>query len=117
MFLLSFCVTVYQPTPAMYSVGNKLNISVTSIDEFRAHYIPATKYFAKRETLPYGSAVDPESGEKIGLGKPETFNFLGFTFKCGQSRRANFLLKRKSQRDRMKAKLQEVKGELRRRMH
>ncbi len=55
--------------------------------------------------------------EKIGLGKPETFNFLGFTFLCGQSRRGNFLLKRKSQRDRMKAKLQEVKGELRRRMH
>jgi RNA-directed DNA polymerase len=51
--------------------------------------------------------------EKTGLGKPETFNFLGFTFLCGQSRRGNFLLKRKSQRDRMKAKLQEVKGELR----
>jgi hypothetical protein len=59
-----FCVTIYQPTPAMYSVGNKINISVMSIDEFRAQYIPATKYFARRETLPFGSAVDPESGEK-----------------------------------------------------
>jgi hypothetical protein len=44
-------------------------------------------------------------------------SFLGFTFLWGQSRRGNFLLKRKSQRDRMKAKLQEVKGELRRRRH
>jgi hypothetical protein len=52
-----------------------------------------------------------------GLGKPETFNFLGFTLLCGRSRRGNFLLKRKTRRDRMVAKLKEVKGELRRRMH
>src|SRR5947209_1885832 len=30
--------------------------------------------------------------EKRGLGKPETFNFLGFTFICGKSRRGKFLL-------------------------
>jgi group II intron reverse transcriptase/maturase len=52
-----------------------------------------------------------------GLGKPETFNFLGFTFICGRSRRGNFLLKRKSRRDRVRAKLKEIKEELRRRMH
>jgi group II intron reverse transcriptase/maturase len=55
--------------------------------------------------------------EQRGLGKPETFNFLGFTFICGKSRRGNFLVKRKTRRDRMKEKLKEVKGELRRRMH
>ena len=55
--------------------------------------------------------------EKKGLGKPETFNFLGFTFLCGKSRRGNFLLKRKTRRDRAVAKLKEVKDELRRRMH
>ena len=55
--------------------------------------------------------------EKRGLGKPETFNFLGFTFICGRSRRGSFLLKRKSRRDRVKAKLKEIKVELRRRMH
>ena len=54
---------------------------------------------------------------KRGLGKPETFNFLGFTFICGKSRRGNFLLKRKSRRDRVRAKLKEIKEELRRRMH
>lgn len=55
--------------------------------------------------------------ERRGLGKPETFDFLGFTFICGKSRQGKFLLKRKTRHDRMKAKLKEVKGELRRRMH
>jgi hypothetical protein len=52
-----------------------------------------------------------------GLGKPETFTFLGFTFISGKSRRGTFLLQRKTRRDRMTAKLKEIKDELRRRMH
>jgi RNA-directed DNA polymerase len=44
---------------------------------------------------------------KRGLGKPETFSFLGFTFICGKSRRGNFPIKRKTRRDRMRAKLQD----------
>jgi RNA-directed DNA polymerase len=52
-----------------------------------------------------------------GLGKPETFDFLGFTLICGKSRRGNFLLKRRSRRDRMRAKLREVSEGLRWRMH
>ena len=60
------------------------------------------------------AAVDRE---KRGLGKPETFNFLGFTFICGRSRRGSFLLKRKSRRDRVRTKLKEIKVELRQRMH
>ena len=52
-----------------------------------------------------------------GLGKPETFDFLGMTFICGRSLRGKFLLKRRSRSDRMKAKLKEVGGELRQRMH
>ena len=61
---------------------------------------------------------DAENNRKRrGLGKPETFNFLGFTFICGRSKRGKFLIKRKSRRDRMRAKLQAVKQELRRRMH
>jgi hypothetical protein len=55
--------------------------------------------------------------KRRGLGKPETFNFLGFTLIVGKSLRGRFLLKRRSRRDRMKAKLKEVAGELRRRMH
>ena len=52
-----------------------------------------------------------------GLGKPETFTFLGFTFICGRSRGGNFQLQRKTRRDRMLGKLKDIKAELRRRMH
>jgi RNA-directed DNA polymerase len=52
-----------------------------------------------------------------GEGKPETFNFLGFTLVCGKTRRGKFQVQRKSRRDRMRAKLQEIKKELRLRMH
>src|SRR6202140_2710140 len=52
-----------------------------------------------------------------GLEKPETFKFLGFVFICGRSRTGKFLLKRKTRRDRMRTKLKEIKGKLRRRMH
>ena len=49
---------------------------------------------------------------KAGLGKPETFDFLGFTFICGRSRRGGFLVKRKSRRDRVRGTLQTIKYEL-----
>ncbi len=52
-----------------------------------------------------------------GLGKPETFDFLGFTHICGRTRKGRFQVRRRSRRDRMRAKLQAVKEELRRRKH
>jgi RNA-directed DNA polymerase len=58
-----------------------------------------------------------ESRKRRGLGKPETFNFLGFTFICGKSRRGKFQLIRKTRRDRMRAKLRQIKRELRLRRH
>ena len=58
-----------------------------------------------------------EERERAGLGKPETFNFLGFTHICGRSQRGRFLLFRRTRRDRKRAKVREVKEELRRRMH
>jgi len=54
---------------------------------------------------------------RAGLAKPETFRFLGFTFICGKSRRGNFLLHRRSRRDRARVKLEEIKEGLRERMH
>ena len=60
------------------------------------------------------AAVDRK---KRGRGKPETFDFLGFTHICGRGREGNFQLKRKTRRDRMRAKLQEVKMELQKRRH
>ena len=52
-----------------------------------------------------------------GLGKPETFTFLGFTFISGHSRQGQFALQRHTRRRRRQAKLQDVKVHLRRRMH
>ena len=47
-----------------------------------------------------------------GLGKPETFTFLGFTHQCGKTRRGTFTIKRKSAANRMRAKLHEIKTRL-----
>jgi RNA-directed DNA polymerase len=58
-----------------------------------------------------------ENRSKRGLGKPETFTFLGFTHLCGLTRNGKFSLKRKSRSDRMRAKLQEIKLDLRRRIN
>src|ERR1039458_7687213 len=52
-----------------------------------------------------------------GLGKPETFNFLGFTFICERNSRGQFLVKRTTRRDRMQVTLRRIKEKLRRRMH
>jgi RNA-directed DNA polymerase len=58
-----------------------------------------------------------ERRRRRGLGKPEAFNFLGFTFICGKTRTGKFQLQRKSRRDRMRAKLKMIKEEMWRRMH
>jgi RNA-directed DNA polymerase len=53
-----------------------------------------------------------------GEGKPETFNFLGFTHMCGKTRtRGQYTVRRKSIAKRLRAKLREVKGQLRQRWH
>src|SRR5208283_551811 len=46
--------------------------------------------------------------QKRGEGKPETFNFLGFTHICGKTRKGRFTVLRQTIRKRMQAKLKEV---------
>ena len=58
-----------------------------------------------------------ERRQRRGLGKPETFDFLGFTFICGKTRQGKFQIKRKTRRDRMRAKLRMIKEEMWQRMH
>jgi RNA-directed DNA polymerase len=55
--------------------------------------------------------------QRRGLGKPETFTFLGFIFICGKTRSGAFQLLRKTRGDRMLARLKEIKAQLRERMH
>ena len=52
-----------------------------------------------------------------GEGKPESFNFLGFTHSCATTRNGGFTVLRRTMRTRMQTKLKAVKFELRRRMH
>ena len=52
-----------------------------------------------------------------GDGKPETFDFLGFTHFCGKNKSGGFWLRRKTISKRMRAKLAEVKDQIKRRRH
>jgi hypothetical protein len=58
-----------------------------------------------------------ERRQKRGLGKPETFSFLGFTHVCSKTRTGRFKLRRITDSKRVRAKLSEVKAELKRRRH
>ena len=82
----------------------------------RMEQFALTLHPEKTRLIEFGRTA-AQNRARRGLGKPETFNFLGFTHICGRSRRGGFLLKRKTRRDRMRTKLREIKEALRRRMH
>jgi RNA-directed DNA polymerase len=52
-----------------------------------------------------------------GEGKPESFDFLGFSHICGKDRNGGFAVKRHTSRQRLRAKLAEIKQQLQLRMH
>jgi group II intron reverse transcriptase/maturase len=59
-----------------------------------------------------------ERRKQRGEGKPETFNFLGFTHICGTNyQTGNFTVRRKTMGKRLAAKLKEIGAQLQRRMH
>lgn len=56
--------------------------------------------------------------QQRGEGKPETFDFLGFTHSCGTKRLSRtFMVKRKTAKKRLRARLQTVKERLTRMRH
>ena len=55
--------------------------------------------------------------KRRGLGKPETFRFLGFTHICGKTRTGRFQLKRITDSKRIPAKLAVLRGKIERRQH
>src|SRR5207245_4604174 len=75
-----------------------------------------TLHPGKTRLIEFGRYAD-QTRRGRGDGKPETFNFLGFTHSCGKTRKGRFTVLRQTMRSRWQAKLQEVKGELRRRLH
>jgi site-specific DNA recombinase len=96
------------------------------------HLADADRFLAEfRERLrKFGLELHPDKTRRIefgrfaeqnrkqrGEGKPETFDFLGFTHISGKDRNGSYALKRKTISKRMRAKLLEIKQQLRRRMH
>ena len=97
--------------------------SQADADQFRAELTERMKKFhlemhpEKTRLLEFGPhAIDQRQCR--GEGKPETFNFLGFTHICIKKRsNGRFTVLRQTIRKRLQTKLNEVKAELRRRMH
>jgi hypothetical protein len=70
----------------------------------------------KTRLIEFGRFADRDRRGR-GVGKPETFGFLGFTHSCAKTRRGKFTVLRQTMRRRWQAKLKAVKAELRRRLH
>jgi len=70
----------------------------------------------KTRLIEFGRQAE-ENRRNRGEGKPETFNFLGFTHSCARTRKGKFVVLRQTMRKRWQAKLKAVKAELRCRMH
>jgi len=97
--------------------------SKADADQFRAELTERMQKFnlelhpEKTRLLEFGPyAIDQRQWR--GEGKPETFNFLGFTHICVKKRsNGMYTVLRQTIRKRLQAKLNEVKAELQRRMH
>jgi RNA-directed DNA polymerase len=70
----------------------------------------------KTRRIEFGRFAE-ENREGRGEGKPETFDFLGFTHISGKNGIGKFTVRRMTIRKRMRAKLRQIKQELHRRMH
>src|SRR5947209_9793217 len=97
--------------------------SKSEADQFRAELTERMRKFhlelhpEKTRLLEFGPFAI-ENRKKRGTGKPETFDFLGFTHICAKKRSNRmFTVLRQTMRKRLQAKLSEVKAELKRRMH
>jgi RNA-directed DNA polymerase len=70
----------------------------------------------KTRRIEFGMYAE-QNRKKKGRGKPDTFDFLGFTHISGKKQDGNFVVKRKTVGKRMRAKLGEIKQQLLNRTH
>jgi RNA-directed DNA polymerase len=70
----------------------------------------------KTRRIEFGRCAERDRKNR-GEGKPETFDFLGFTHISGQARNGNFAVKRHTIGKRLRGKLAEIKQQLQQRMH
>ena len=69
----------------------------------------------KTRRIEFGRFAEQDR-KRRGEGKPETFDFPGFTHISGKTRYGHFTVKRKTVGKRMRAKLEQIKRQLRARM-
>jgi RNA-directed DNA polymerase len=88
------------------------------LDEFRARLAQfgLELHPDKTRLIEFGRFAD-ENRRRRGKGKPETFDFLGFTHSCDKTRKGKFIVLRQTNKKRMRRKLKAVKDQLRRRLH
>lgn len=95
---------------------------LTDATKFRAELQQRLERFGlemhpeKTRVLRFGSFA-AQDRKAIGQGKPETFDFLGFTHICGKTRAGRFLLIRRTSKKRMRAKLKQIRENLLRNRH
>jgi RNA-directed DNA polymerase len=71
----------------------------------------------KTRLIEFGRFAE-DNRKRRGEGKPETFDFLGFTHICGKTRKGGwFKIRRQTIKKRLRSKLQAVRQELRKRWH
>src|SRR5712672_2756169 len=66
----------------------------------------------KTRRIEFGKFAEQNRNQR-GEGKPETFDFLGFTHISGKDQNGNFTVKRKTISKRMRAKLLDIRQQLR----
>lgn len=82
----------------------------------RMHEFNLELHPEKTRLLQFGKLAS-DFRKQDGKGRPETFDFLGFTHICGKSTNGKFLVHRRTIKKRLRSKLREVKNELMRRRH
>ncbi len=70
----------------------------------------------KTRLIRFGSLAERNRRER-GQGKPETFEFLGFTHICGKTTSGRFMMHRRTSKKRMRVRLKQIGLGLRRRQH
>jgi len=94
----------------------------TDADRFRKQLGERLRKFGlelhpdKTRRIEFGRYAE-QNRKRRGEGKPETFDFLGFTHISGKNGNGSFAVRRMTVRKRMRKKLQEIKQQLRMRMH
>jgi RNA-directed DNA polymerase len=96
--------------------------SQTEAERFRSDFRERLKKFGlelhseKTRLIEFGRYAQ-QNRQRKGEGKTATFDFLGFTHISGKNRNGQFAVRRTTIRKRMRAKLREIKQQLRMRMH